>query len=107
MPDVIFIRPSGDETKVVVDAGTSVMHAAVDNAVEGIIGECGGDMVCATCHVFVQPAWFERLKPAGDFEIDMLEATSEEPTAYSRLGCQITVTDDLCGLTVEIPKSQR
>jgi 2Fe-2S ferredoxin len=107
MPEVIFTRPSGAETKVVVVAGTSVMRAAVGNAVDGIIGECGGDMVCATCHVFVQPEWFERLDPAGDYELDMLEATSEEPTPYSRLGCQIVLTDDLCGLTVEVPNSQR
>jgi 2Fe-2S ferredoxin len=107
MPRVIFVQPSGTETVIDAPSGTSVMRAAVSNAVPGVIGECGGDMVCATCHVYVDEAWFGTVGPPSDDEADMLEVTSEEPTACSRLSCQIRVTEALDGLTVTVPASQR
>jgi 2Fe-2S ferredoxin len=83
------------------------MRAAVDHGVPKIIGECGGELACATCHVFVDPEWFDRLAPANDDELAMLQVTSEEPTQYSRLSCQIAVVEDLDGLIVNVPQTQR
>jgi 2Fe-2S ferredoxin len=93
-------------TEVEVATGVSVMKAALGSNVRGIVGECGGDLSCATCHVFVAPEWFDRLEPASEFEQEMLESTAEPPTECSRLSCQIILTDELDGLTVTIPDSQ-
>jgi 2Fe-2S ferredoxin len=107
MPTISFVHPSGEVVKVDAAAGISVMRAALASLVPGIVGECGGDLVCATCHVFVDPVWIGKLDPASDDERDMLEVTTEEPTEYSRLSCQIRVTPDLDGLTVGVPRTQR
>jgi 2Fe-2S ferredoxin len=107
MPRITFAQASGGEVTVDAPVGTSVMKAAVSNTVPGIIGECGGDLVCATCHVFVRREWADRLPPVTDEEAEMLEVTSEEPTDCSRLACQIEVTDELDGLTVDVPSTQR
>ena len=107
MPKVVFRQPCGSETRVDVPVRTSVMRAAVDHGVPKIIGECGGELACATCHVFVDPEWFDRLAPANDDELAMLQVTSEEPTQYSRLSCQIAVVEDLDGLIVNVPETQR
>ena len=69
----------------------------------GIIGECGGVMSCATCHVYVDPEWYGRLAPPQQSELDMLEF-ADEPTVLSRLGCQIKVREELDGLVVRVPK---
>ena len=107
MPRIVFIKPDGERREVVTAAGESVMQAAVNNCVDGIVGECGGDLSCATCHVFVAPEWFEALPEASADEEDMLEATSEEPTKFSRLSCQIKCADKLDGLVVHVPATQR
>jgi len=107
MPRIVFTQPSGAPVTLDAPAGISVMKAAVGNVVPGIIGECGGELVCATCHVFVDPEWFDRVGPASADEADMLEVTSEEPTEYSRLCCQITITEELDGLTLRVPATQR
>src|SRR5579871_6253877 len=79
------------------------MEGAVKNRVPGIDADCGG--ACATCHVYVEPAWLERLGPRNDMESSMLEFAEEvQPT--SRLACQIKITKDLDGLVVRMPKSQ-
>jgi 2Fe-2S ferredoxin len=89
---------------VEADPGISLMQLALRNGVPGIIGECGGVMSCATCHVYVDDAWYERLTPPQQAELDMLEF-ADEPTALSRLGCQIKVRDELNGMIVRIPRS--
>ncbi len=83
-----------------------MLHAATDNLVSGVIGECGGDVSCATCHVFVDPDWFDRLPPAEADELEMLEATVEEPTEFSRLSCQLSCTSETDGIVLNIPESQ-
>jgi 2Fe-2S ferredoxin len=90
-----------------VNAAKSVMQTALNNLVDGIVGECGGDLSCATCHVFVDPDWYDALPGVTAEEEDMLEATSEEPTKFSRLSCQIKCHDKLDGLVVRIPATQR
>lgn len=104
---ITFVQPDGSNVEVAALEGDSVMRAAIDHDVDGIVGECGGDLSCATCHVFVDPAWFGRLPPASDEELDLLEATSEEPTAHSRLCCQIRCTPNLNGLVVQVSQNQR
>jgi ferredoxin, 2Fe-2S len=107
VPRIVFIKPDGERREVVAVAGESVMQAAVNNLVDGIVGECGGDLSCATCHVFVTPEWHDALPETSTEEEDMLEATSEEPTKFSRLSCQIKCDDSLDGLVVRIPATQR
>jgi 2Fe-2S ferredoxin len=107
VPRIVFIKPDGERREVVAAAGESVMQAAVNNLVDVIVGECGGDLSCATCHVFVAPEWYDALPGASGEEEDMLEATSEEPTKFSRLSCQIKCDDKLDGLVVHVPATQR
>lgn len=107
MPRIVFIKPDGERREVEAASGESVMQAALNNLVDGIVGECGGDLSCATCHVFVDPEWYDALSAPSDDEEDMLEATSEEPTKFSRLSCQIKCDDNLDGIVVHLPATQR
>ena len=107
MPTVVFLLPTGETRSVDVAAGTTVMTAAVKNGVDGIIGECGGVCMCATCHVYVRDDFFARLQPAKDTEEAVLDVTNAERLPNSRLSCQIKMTDELNGLTVTVPASQR
>jgi 2Fe-2S ferredoxin len=105
MPKVTFIAADGTRTEVDAMNGLSLMQAAVNNGVPGIVAECGGACSCATCHVHVEPDWFDRLPPPEGMEKDMLEFVME-PKPTSRLSCQIKVSDALEGLVVHTPKSQ-
>lgn len=107
MPRVVFIQPSGDSRTVDVPAGASLMTAAVKHGVEGIIGECGGVCMCATCHVYVSEPFVDKLPPIRDTEEAVLDVTNAERLPSSRLSCQIKMTEELDGLTVTIPPSQR
>ena len=105
MPKIIYVQPDGTPHEVQAQSGGSVMEAAVDNDVPGIVAECGGGCSCATCHVMVEPGWFEKVGAPDDIEADMLEfVTARSET--SRLSCQIEVTEELDGLTVNVPESQ-
>jgi len=106
MSTVNYVFASGEERTVDALEGTSVMHAAVSNLIPGIIGECGGEMSCATCHVYVGEEWIDRLAPMEQGEIDMLEVTAAEPDVSSRLSCQIVCTRTTDGITVRIPEVQ-
>lgn len=105
MPTLKFLLPDGTEQIVEAENGQTVMEAAVDNMVPGIIAECGGCCSCATCHVQVDEAWAGKLEPSDDMEDDMLEF-AVEPCDTSRLSCQITVTEELDGFTVRVPEGQ-
>ncbi len=105
MPQVKFVEHDGSSYEVEVKAGTSVMQAAVDNMIDGIVGECGGSCSCATCHCYVDEAWVGKLPGPSGMERDMLECVLE-PRANSRLSCQIKVTEELDGLVVHLPESQ-
>src|ERR1700710_2897292 len=104
MPTIVFVQPNGITQEVAVEPATSVMKGATANLVAGIIGECGGDLSCATCHVFIAEAWFAKLAPMTADEEGMLEATSEEPTKFSRRACQVSVVDELDGIVVHVPE---
>jgi len=83
----------------------SVMEGAVQNDIPGIDADCGGGMACATCHVYVKEAWFNKLPKKEDGEEDMLDM-AYEPNTFSRLSCQLTVSDKLDGLIVNLPTKQ-
>jgi len=106
MPTVIYRTAAGEETALDLKAGTSVMEGAVTNGLDGIVGECGGSLMCATCHVYVADTWASRLPPKNEVEEEMLESAAADLRPTSRLSCQIKVTDELDGLVVEIPESQ-
>ena len=105
MPKITFIQPSGEEKVVDAPVGRSVMEAATGDMIPGIIGECGGSCSCATCHVYVDEAWFNRLPASDEMEQAMLEG-AVEPGPLSRLSCQIKVTEEIDGLVVRIPAGQ-
>jgi ferredoxin, 2Fe-2S len=91
-----------------VPAGTSVMRAALNHQIEGIPGECGGNCMCATCHVYVvDPDYLARIPSPVANEKFMLSIAAEGPAPNSRLSCQIKMTDELDGLTVRIPAKQK
>ena len=107
MPKVVYVGSDGDERVVDAAVGENVMSAALRNGVPGIIGECGGNNSCATCHVWVRAPYFEQVGPPGeDLEEDLLDLGVSDRRCNSRLSCQIQVTDDLDGLTVDVPAEQ-
>ena len=105
MPKIKYIEPGGKEREVEVPVGWSVMEGAVKNLIPGIDADCGGACACATCHVYVDKAWLEKLSPKTDMEETMLDF-AQEVQPNSRLSCQIPVTPELDGLVVTTPKSQ-
>ena len=106
MPKVTFLHNDGTEDVVDTDPGTSLMQAAMLGGVAGIVAECGGSMMCATCHVYVSEDWMEKIGGRSEMEEDMLESTAEPCRPNSRLSCQISVSEDLDGLIVETPRTQ-
>ncbi|NEM08900.1 2Fe-2S iron-sulfur cluster-binding protein [Geodermatophilus normandii] len=106
MPTIGYVQPDGSRREVQAPAGTSVMKNAVLNDVPGIVAECGGSLMCATCHVYVDPADAERLPALSDDEDEMLEVAAAERRETSRLSCQLTVDESLDGLTVHVPEAQ-
>ncbi|MFB7272663.1 2Fe-2S iron-sulfur cluster-binding protein [Streptomyces sp. NPDC056244] len=106
MPKVIFVGSAGSSYTVDAAAGDSVMAAAVRNGVPGIVAECGGNCSCATCHVWVREEFAPLVGPPGDMEDDLLDMGVSDRRSTSRLSCQIRVTPELDGLTVDIPPEQ-
>ena len=105
MANITYITHEDQKQTVEVKNGLSVMEGAVQNDIPGIDADCGGGMACATCHVYVNDAWFDKLPTKEDGEEDMLDM-AYEPKKNSRLSCQIIVSDELNGLTVNIPSKQ-
>lgn len=101
MPKITFLTVSGAKT-VQLEAGGSLMEAAREHGIDGIDGDCGGVCSCATCHVWVDGKWTERVGEAGEAERDVLEFEASANTR-SRLSCQIEVSEALDGLVVEVP----
>ena len=105
MTKIIFNTQDAKTHTVDVQNGLTVMEGAVQNDVPGIDADCGGGMACATCHVYVNEDWIDKLPAKEDGEEDMLDMAFE-PKSNSRLSCQITVSDELDGLVVSIPSKQ-
>lgn len=107
MPKVTYVAIDGSRCTIDATAGDSVMSTAVRNGVPGIIGECGGNMSCATCHVYVDAEYAARVGPPGDLEDAMLDLGASDRRDTSRLSCQITLTEALDGLIVTTPEDQQ
>jgi len=105
MPKVTYFEPDGTERRVEAASGTTVMEAAIDNDVNGIVAECGGACSCATCHVYVDPQWVQKL-PAPDAQEDGMLDCVLDRRGNSRLSCQIVLSDKLDGLVVRVADSQ-
>jgi 2Fe-2S ferredoxin len=105
MPRIVFIEPDGVRREVEAQVGVTVMETARRVGVRGILAQCGGACACATCHVYVAPAWMAKLPPREDMEEGMLES-AWEPRPNSRLSCQIHVTAALDGLELTVPERQ-
>ncbi len=107
MPKVTYIEDNGTEHVVTVSSGTTCRDAAINNDIPGIDGDCGGVCACATCHVYVDPAWLDKVGRAveGKMEAELLQF-AEDFRETSRLACQINITDDLDGLVLRIPAGQ-
>ena len=105
MPKITYIENNGKSYTVDVSNGLSVMEGAVQNNIPGIDADCGGGMACATCHVYVKEEWFDKLPKKKDGEEDMIDMALE-PNKFSRLSCQIEVSDELNGLIVKLPEKQ-
>ncbi|MFD1613272.1 2Fe-2S iron-sulfur cluster-binding protein [Sphingomonas tabacisoli] len=107
MPKVTYIEAGGASHDIDVAEGENVMRGAVYNGVEGIVGECGGGLACATCHCYVDEEWTGAVGgPSSQDEEDMLDSVAAERRPESRLSCQIVVTDALDGLVVHLPDHQ-
>lgn len=102
---VTWKLPDGGEITADVAEGQSLMEAARDNDVPHVLGECGGCLSCATCHVIVAPEWRDRVGGPGDMEEAMLDITAAPSTTGSRLSCQIAARADLDGQVLEVPAS--
>ena len=105
MPKITYIEHNGKTHKVEVPNELSVMEGAIQNNIPGIDADCGGACACATCHIYVDEKWFNKLPNKSEAEQDMLDMAIE-PNKFSRLGCQITVNDDLDGMVVKMPSKQ-
>lgn len=107
MPKVTYIEFNGAEHVVDVPEGENVMRGAIYNGVEGITGECGGGLSCATCHCYVDEAWTAKVGgPSSEVEAELLESAAAEIKPNSRLSCQIEMTPELDGLVVRLPEHQ-
>ena len=105
MPKITYIEHNGKTHVQEVPNGLSVMEGAVQNNIIGIDADCGGSCACATCHVYVDEKWLSKLQKKENAEEDMLDMAFE-PNKFSRLGCQITISDDLDGMVVKMPSKQ-
>ena len=105
MAKIKYIEFNGNEHEIEVSNGLTVMEGANKNKIPGIDADCGGACACATCHVYVDNKWIEKLSPKDDSEEDMLDFAFEVKS-NSRLSCQITVSDELDGLVVNMPEKQ-
>ena len=105
MPKVTFVSPSGERTTVEPPVGLSLLDIARKYHID-IEGACEGSLACSTCHVVIDPGWFDTLDEASEDEEDMLDLAFGL-TETSRLGCQIIVTEELDGITVTLPSETR
>ncbi len=105
MPKITYNDFQGNSKTIEVDNGLSVMEGAIQKDIPGIDADCGGSIASATCHVYVEDKWFDKIPKAEDAENDMIDMAFE-PKKNSRLSCQIIVSDELDGLEVTTPEKQ-
>ena len=105
MPKITYIDSTKNKNTIEVEKGLTVMEGAIQNNIPGIDADCGGSMACATCHVYVEEKWLDKLPKAEEAEIDMIDM-AYEPKKNSRLSCQLIVSNELEGLIVTTPAKQ-
>ena len=106
MAKITYITFDGKAHVIAVPNGQTVMEGARDNGIPGIEADCGGACACSTCHVYVDPAWVDKVPQKDAMEEDMLDFAWNPDAAQSRLTCQIKVSDALDGLIVRMPERQ-
>ena len=106
MTSIIFIHSDGRSECIEADGAESAMQAATSHGVDGILAECGGNAMCATCHVYVDESWLDRLPAIGTEEDALLDGAAAERLPNSRLSCQIKLTPGLDGLVLRLPDRQ-
>jgi|TARA_B100001094_G_scaffold208205_1_gene202097 2Fe-2S ferredoxin len=105
MPKITYIDNKENSKTIDVENGLTVMEGAIQNNIPGIDADCGGSMACATCHVYVEEKWLDKLPKAEEAEVDMIDMAFD-PKKNSRLSCQLIVSDELNGLIVTTPEKQ-
>ena len=105
MAKIKYIDFQGNSKTIEIENGLTVMEGAIQNNIPGIDADCGGSMACATCHVYVEEKWFNKISKAEDAEVDMIDM-AHELKKNSRLSCQLIVSDELEGLIVTTPEKQ-
>ena len=105
MAKITYVENNNKEHTVEIPNGNTVMEGAVQNNIPGIDADCGGAMACATCHIYVDQKWYDKIDKKEDGEDDMLDVAFQ-PNKFSRLSCQIIISDDLDGLIVRMPSKQ-
>ena len=105
MSKITYKDSEGNSKTIKVENGLTVMEGAIQNDIPGIYADCGGSMACATCHVYVEEKWLDKIPKAEEAEVDMIDM-AYEPKKNSRLSCQLIVSDELEGLTVTTPAQQ-
>ena len=105
MPKVTYIDFQGNTKTIEVENGLTVMEGAIQNNIPGIDADCGGSMACATCHVYVEEKWLNKIQKAEEAEEDMIDMAFE-PKKNSRLSCQLIISEELDGLIVTTPSKQ-
>lgn len=106
MPKVTYIQPNGSETVLDLPVGTTVMRGAVGAGIRGIVAECGGNRMCATCHVYVDEESRGTFPAVGDDEDELLDCTASTRQDNSRLSCQLVLAEGTAETVVRIPESQ-
>lgn len=106
MPKATFINPDGSHLEVDAPVGESLMRTGTANGIDSILGDCGGGLACATCHVFVSPQFLSMLPQMTEGEHEMLDYAAAERREGSRLSCQIIMQEDLDGIVVEVADPQ-
>ena len=105
MPKITYIDSQGNTKTIDVEKGLSVMEGAIQNDIPGIDADCGGSMACATCHVYVEDKWLDKIPEAEEAEVDMIDMAFK-PKKNSRLSCQLIISEELDGLKVTTPEKQ-
>ena len=105
MPKITYIDNQEKSKTIDVENGLTVMEGAIQNNIPGIDADCGGSMACATCHVYVEEKWLDKLPKAEEAEVDMIDMAFD-PKKNSRLSCQLIVSNELDGLIVTTPEKQ-
>lgn len=105
MAKIVFVKHGGERVEVEADTGHSIMEAALNNDIDEVLAECGGSMSCATCHVHIAPEWADKLEPRTEMEAELIDCAID-PDEYSRLSCQLEISDELDGIVVNLPESQ-